>query len=182
MLLWFYRLPIWFVFVGTILIICFYSNISSKCKHTHYLIKFFNLTTLILLLFSCYLIYYATIYNRYNVVDSISLIPFISFIEAQIQPEIYRTLLMNVVLFVPLGLTLSNALNIKLHTNTSIIITVITSLIISILIEIIQFYFKCGNAQTDDVLMNVFGAFLGSINLILSKSFTSSYLKKLYFN
>ena len=88
---------------------------------------------------------------------------------------------MNVVLFVPLGLTLSNALNIKLHTNTSIIITVITSLIISILIEIIQFYFKCGNAQTDDVLMNVFGAFLGSINLILSKSFTSSYLKKLYF-
>ena len=56
------------------------------------------------------IILYATILTRSVGVPEVILTPFASLTAALQQPELYREMLMNVFLFFPLGLTLSNAL------------------------------------------------------------------------
>ena len=60
-------------------------------------------------------ILYATILTRTPGVSEAILTPFASLTAARQQPELYREMLMNVFLFFPLGLTLSNALPRKWH-------------------------------------------------------------------
>ena len=60
-------------------------------------------------------ILYATILTRSEGSTGLILTPFATFTAAQQQPELYRAMLMNVFLFFPLGLTLSNALPQKWH-------------------------------------------------------------------
>lgn len=49
------------------------------------------------------IILYMTIYSRSEATKEAILIPFYSFILAREQPELYRSMLMNVFLFVPIG-------------------------------------------------------------------------------
>lgn len=60
-------------------------------------------------------IVYATVLSRSEGGSGIILTPFATFTAALQQPELYREMLMNVFLFFPLGLTLSNALPQKWH-------------------------------------------------------------------
>lgn len=60
--------------------------------------------------FSTAVILYATILSRTSGNYKLVLTPFATFTAVQQQPELYREMLMNVFLFFPLGLTLSNAL------------------------------------------------------------------------
>ena len=59
---------------------------------------------------AAFIILYATILTRTPGVPAVILTPFASLTAAWQQPELYREMLMNVFLFFPLGLTLSNAL------------------------------------------------------------------------
>ena len=56
-----------------------------------------------------FIILYATILNRTPGNYELILTPFAALSAARQQPELYRAMLMNVFLFFPLGLTLSNA-------------------------------------------------------------------------
>ena len=60
--------------------------------------------------FIAFIILYATILTRTPGDYDVVLRPFAALMEAKEQPELYREMLMNVFLFFPLGLTLSNAL------------------------------------------------------------------------
>lgn len=90
-----------------------------------------------------------------------TLIPFHSFIEAQIQPEKYREMLMNVFLFVPFGLTAPNVLS-RLKRLWPVIFTVVSAFILSVAIEFTQYYFHLGRCEVDDVIMNTLGAAIGA--------------------
>lgn len=75
--------------------------------------------------------------------------------------EAIRMMLMNVVLFLPFGLTAPYALyKIKKQWHRWGI-CIVLGLGISLGIEIIQYYFRLGIAETDDVLCNTFGCILG---------------------
>lgn len=94
------------------------------------------------------------------------LTPFHSFVEARMQPEIYRSMLMNVFMFFPLGLTLPYALPEKWRCH--ILITILFALIFSVSIEYSQYYFSLGRAETDDVICNTLGCTIGTISYWLS--------------
>ena len=94
------------------------------------------------------------------------LAPFASLTAARIQPELYRAMLMNVFLFFPLGLTLSNALPRKWHRWLRIILTTLIGCILSAGIEYAQYRYALGLAETDDVICNTLGAFLGAASLL----------------
>lgn len=64
---------------------------------------------------AAFIILYATILNRTPGNYELILTPFAALTAARVQPELYREMLMNVFLFFPLGLTLSNALPRKWH-------------------------------------------------------------------
>ncbi|MBO9192443.1 MAG: VanZ family protein, partial [Escherichia coli] len=87
---------------------------------------------------------------------------------ARKQSEAYRELLMNIFLFFPFGLTLSNALPQNWGRWRRIGLTVITGLLLSAGIEYIQYRFALGVAETDDVICNTIGAFIGSTSLLIA--------------
>ena len=117
---------------------------------------------------AAFIILYATILNRTPGNYELILTPFATFTAAQQQPELYREMLMNVFLFFPLGLTLSNALPRKWHRWLRIILTTLIGCILSAGIEYAQYRYALGLAETDDVICNTLGAFIGSTSLLIA--------------
>ncbi len=111
-------------------------------------------------------ILYATILTRSEGSTGLILTPFATFTAARQQPELYREMLMNVFLFFPLGLTLSNALPRKWHRWLIIILTTLIGCALSAGIEYAQYRCALGLAETDDVICNTLGAFLGAVSLL----------------
>lgn len=111
-------------------------------------------------------ILYATILNRTPGNYELILTPFATFTAALQQPELYREMLMNVFLFFPLGLTLSNALPRKWHRWLRIILTTLVGCALSAGIEYAQYRCALGLAETDNVICNTLGAFLGAASLL----------------
>ena len=121
---------------------------------------------LVLLLITLVFIYYITILTRSSGIHEVVLTPFATFTAAHQQPELYREMLMNVFLFFPLGLTLSNALPRKWHRWGRIILTTLVGCALSAGIEYAQYRYALGLAETDDVICNTLGAFLGAASLL----------------
>lgn len=115
---------------------------------------------------AAFIILYATILTRTPGVSAAILTPFASLTAARVQPELYREMLMNVFLFFPLGLTLSNALPRKWHRWGRIILTTLVGCALSAGIEYAQYRYALGLAETDDVICNTLGAFLGAASLL----------------
>ena len=111
-------------------------------------------------------IFYATLFSRAEGSTGLILTPFASLTAARVQPEIYREMLMNVFLFFPLGLTLSNALPRRWHRWLRIILTTLVGCAFSAGIEYAQYRCALGLAETDDVICNTLGAFLGAVSLL----------------
>lgn len=100
-------------------------------------------------------------------------LPFYAFYLAQRQPELYRSMLMNVFLFVPFGLTIPyvselpaderqmnrNRLSGRLRI---MLCSVLAAAAFSFCIEFLQAVFALGTAETDDIIMNSVGAAIGT--------------------
>ena len=123
---------------------------------------------LVLMLLMAAAILYATLFSRAEGSTGMILTPFATFTAARVQPELYREMLMNVFLFFPLGLTLSNALPRKWHRWGRIALTTLVGCILSAGIEYAQYRYALGLAETDDVICNTLGAFLGSTSLLIA--------------
>ena len=119
-------------------------------------------------------ILYATIFTRLEGSHGLSLTPFVTFTAARQQPELYREMLMNVFLFFPLGLTLSNALPQKWHRWGRIALTTLVGCALSAGIEYIQYRYALGMAEVDDVICNTLGAFIGSTSLLITHAIEKS--------
>ena len=117
---------------------------------------------------AAFIILYATILTRTPGVPAVILTPFAALSAARQQPELYREMLMNVFLFFPLGLTLSNALPRKWHRWGKIALTTLVGCALSAGIEYAQYRCALGLAETDDVICNTLGAFTGSTSLLVA--------------
>lgn len=109
-----------------------------------------------------------TIFGRTAGERILILKPFVSLAAARTQSEAYRELLMNIFLFFPLGLTLSNALPQRWGRWRRIGLTVIAGLLLSAGIEYTQYRFALGVAEIDDVICNTLGTFIGSASLLVA--------------
>ena len=123
---------------------------------------------LVLVLLMTAAILYATLFSRAEGGTGLILTPFAALTAARQQPELYREMLMNVFLFFPLGLTLSNALPRKWHRWLRIILTTLVGCILSAGIEYAQYRYALGMAEVDDVICNTLGAFIGSTSLLIA--------------
>lgn len=123
---------------------------------------------------AAFIILYATILTRTSGDYEFILTPFAALSAARQQPELYREMLMNVFLFFPLGLTLSNALPQKWHRWGRIILTTLIGCILSAGIEYAQYRCALGLAETDDVICNTLGAFIGSTSLLIAHAIEKS--------
>lgn len=132
-----------------------------------------SIINLSLLLDSLIIILYATLLTRVPGSGGLILTPFAALAAARVQPELYREMLMNVFLFFPLGLTLSNALPRRWNYRRRIGVTVLAGCLLSAGIECAQYRFALGLAETDDVLCNTLGALLGAASLLVAHAIES---------
>lgn len=111
-------------------------------------------------------ILYATVLSRSGGGEEVYLIPFSTFERAKIQPEFYRSMLMNVFLFVPLGLALPFVFGGR--TGKRILFTILAGLLLSVTVEAIQYFVHLGMTETDDVICNTLGTVIGSSAYLLT--------------
>ena len=114
---------------------------------------------------SLYVIFLITLLSRAETSREVYLMPLHVLQAAKEQPELYREMLMNVFLFVPLGLTLPNALPDRRKRTSRGLIAVLSALVLSAIIEWLQYRYALGTTETDDVLCNTLGALLGASHL-----------------
>lgn len=113
-----YAIPLWmiiFLMLALLIVWAMLFQHKNQKKRTIINAVLYFITALIIL--------YATILTRTPGDYKPILTPFATFTAALQQPELYREILMNVFLFFPLGLTLSNALPRKWHRWLRIILT-----------------------------------------------------------
>ena len=103
----------------------------------------------------------ATIASRGGVSELI-LEPFYSLRQIPESPDLGRSMFMNIFLFFPLGLTLPFALPEKW--NCKALIAIIFAMVLSISVEFLQYYYHLGRAETDDVICNTIGCFIGTLS------------------
>ena len=107
------------------------------------------------------------------------LIPFITFQMGKRNPEFYRALFMNFLLFMPFGLSLPFALPQKAKLKP--LVTIVSGFALSVFVEAVQYFAKIGECETDDVLMNTLGVAAGVMSFVIvgavSKRFNGNSYK-----
>ena len=104
--------------------------------------------------------------------------PFYTIVRAQKNQEAYRSALMNVILFVPVGLTIPYILPSRWKPARRVLLAVGLALIISTALETLQYCFWVGTTETDDVIINTFGAFIGTLQFLIATLFQRCFFKK----
>lgn len=127
--------------------------------------KYMRIIGAVLAVIAVAAILYTTVISRGESDAGADLIPFSSFERAKTNPEMYRSMLMNVFLFVPLGLSLP--LVFGGSTGKRILLTILTGFLLSVGIETIQYVFSLGMAETDDVICNTLGSAVGSSSYLI---------------
>ena len=107
------------------------------------------------------------------------LIPFEKWKWALIQPEYYREMFMNGLLFVSFGMTASCLLPEKRGIAARILLAVFLALTVSTAVEYLQYRMNVGYFETDDILCNALGAFFGAAHLILAR-YLPNIIDRLY--
>lgn len=120
---------------------------------------------------------YLTVFSRKVGIYDVVLVPFSALSEAKKEPERYRSMLMNVFLFFPLGMACANAFSDKMKVWHRVIVSVVIGFALSTAVEYIQYRFSLGMAETDDVICNTLGALVGSLSVILA-DFLGKHKKK----
>lgn len=126
---------------------------------------------IVLYVFSLFLILKMTILGRTVGNREIELLPFYTINTISDNSEAVRMIVMNIILFFPLGLTMPIALGRVKNTRRKWLLCIIVGLGISLSVEIIQYYFCIGIAETDDVICNTFGTLLGVMPNMLANYF-----------
>ena len=88
-------------------------------------------------------------------------------------PEILRSAWMNGLLFVPLGMLLPELFPREWPLSRRLLVTGLASLVFSTGIELMQWCWTLGTAETDDVLANTLGAVIGVLSTHLGCAYLS---------
>lgn len=166
-----YRLPLSMMPVFFLCTVLIWGAVESKASDINE--KRWRRMNILLTVISASAILYVTLLNRTPSEDRLVLMPFHGLIEARERKEMYRSMTMNILLFVPLGLFIPPALPANGFfgkTKRRLLITLAVSFLFSVSIEVIQLVFSLGRCETDDVICNLLGAFIGSLSFAFSSA------------
>lgn len=169
-----YALPLWMVIFLMLALLIVWAMLSLHQNQRKR-----SIINAVLCSITALTILYATILTRTPGGYKPILTPFATFTAALQQPELYREMLMNIFLFFPLGLTLSNALPQEWHRWGRIILTTLIGCILSAGIEYAQYCCALGMAEVDDVICNTLGAFIGTTSLLIAHA-TEKYRERVW--
>ena len=155
---WIYIQPLSRIILFIMILVPFWAFLMFLLRKQHLLIRILNS---VLCLAALSAVLYVTLFRGEGQHGALDLLPLHSLVLAQKQKEMYRSLLMNILLFVPLGLTLPFALPEKWICRA--LLSVVIAAVLSIYVETAQYIFQLGRAEIDDVIMNSLGVVLGAL-------------------
>lgn len=112
------------------------------------------------------LILFFTMYGRSGKMDTIpDFLPLVNFVESDMKLELWRSMFLNIMLFIPLGVSLPFVLSEKVKHN--ILITVLSGAAVSAIVELVQLIFAIGKFDFNDIIMNTLGTAIGTVSFVL---------------
>lgn len=166
-----YRLPLDYIVRAMFLMLVVWFCLGRLLKYKPQRIMLWKFGNVLILLGILAIIIRITLFTRSNSTSEVILIPFHSFVEARVQPEMYRSMLMNVFLFFPIGLSLPNILPERCKRST--LTAVVFAFLLSSSVEFLQYQYNLGRAEIDDVICNTFGCMVGTLSYQLEKRFVT---------
>lgn len=162
----FYCLPLSQVLCIMVCLFIIWTTFTRFLKRKMY--SGWNIFNIISCVFSFLLIIKMTLWGRSAGTRELELRPLYTFTTISYNDEAIRTLLMNVILFVPYGLTIPYvAETVKKEKGYRWILCIVSGFLISVVIEILQYFFSLGRAETDDVICNTIGCALGVMTNVI---------------
>lgn len=157
----------------------------------HWLWHLWRSINCILCIISLVVIIRTTLFRNAYEDRVIYLIPFYSLYLARLQPEKYREMLMNVFMFLPVGLTIPYAVDLitdRFYKKRELLsdfgfrnrfriigYSIFLAAAFSFGIELLQAIFALGTAEVDDVIMNTLGAAIGCCPFLVRLSGVKHY-------
>ena len=141
-----------FVIIGNKIYI---NNYVEKIEDKKKVIK---LSQIIIFIYYIILLFNMGMFARYNSIDSYNLIPFKSIIDSLKSGSVYSIIIIifgNIFVLVPLEYFIIELFKIK-----KLSVNLILSIGISFLIDLIQYVFKIGVFDVDDIILRIFGMIL----------------------
>lgn len=166
-----YKLPLIYIIFAMLLLGLFWNYMRSVSQKDIRKIIVWKCGNTLILLGIIIAVARITLYTRSSTTTEVILIPFHSFVEARVQPEMYRSMLMNVFLFFPIGLSMPNILPEKWK--HSALVAVVFAFLLSFGIEFLQYCYQLGRVEVDDVICNTFGCMVGTLSYLLERRFTT---------
>lgn len=121
--------------------------------------KLYRTVNIILFAASIYVVLRCTVLFRQTGEFGVSLIPFETLVRAFGEAAFFRTLLLNLLLFMPLTLFGCSAFNCT--DKKRALILIVSGAVFSVVIEIMQYLLCVGQAEIDDVICNTLGLIIG---------------------
>lgn len=113
-------------------------------------------------------VFFVTLFTRNaQQTQQIVLIPFAVLEQARIYPDVYNQMILNVVLFLPLGLSLPFCFTERIK--HPVLMTICLGLVLSITVEVLQYILQCGYSELDDVILNTIGTACGTVSYFLTR-------------
>ena len=141
-----------FVIIGNKIYI---NNYVEKIEDKKKVIK---LSQIIIFIYYVILLFNMGMFARYNSIDSYNIIPFKSIIDSLKSGSVYSIIIIifgNIFVLVPLEYFIIELFKIK-----KLSVNLILSIGISFLIDLIQYVFKIGVFDVDDIILRIFGMIL----------------------
>lgn len=119
-----------------------------------------NVLLALALIWWLYVIYMLTLSGRFDHGTGIYLVPFMDWLDAEgLRGTKAAFSLLNVLLFMPIGFLVS----LFLPRRRRVLVALLVCAMASVGIELLQYALQVGDVETEDVIFNVFGAFLGCL-------------------
>lgn len=159
-----YSRPLWMIWIVILTLIIIWAIINIHCEIRGQCLKieYVNISVLVIEMIG---ILYITLISRTPEVREMCLTPLYSFVRAKKEKEIYRSILMNIFMFVPFGILVPYI--VKKNCKYKLQVTLLSASLLSSVIETLQYVFYLGRVEIDDVICNTLGAFIGSLSFVL---------------
>lgn len=156
-------IALWSLIMIIILLPLLWAVFSNYHKNANRTITWKTINNILFVL-SIILIIYYTLLRREYYQQEVILRPFRFVWSNEKTSELLKEMVLNILLFVPFGLSISELTKGKI--TKRLLTTIVVSIIVSIIIETLQYQLGVGWTETDDVICNVFGALLGASSLL----------------
>ena len=131
---------------------------------------------IVMTIFVTLTILYITIFSRSKINATAYPVPFSTFTRAKTDSSLICFMIMNIIMFMPLGFSLPFVLYGKPRRRIGW--TIFIGFMLSAFIEATQEIFSIGNADIDDVIVNTLGTAIGSFSYLLTLAFMKITKKK----